>query len=340
MPDVFAGVLFLSAFLWAFAGELSLIRRVCLAAILMISVGAHASLFPIAGLVFAAIIIARLAGFRPRSAPATGVILFWLLAPMIVAGYNTAKLNRSMGLGFEIAPPKNTFFLARLFGDGLAAEFLQENCPKRPFISCKYLSNLPRTQEEFMFQHPLIRDLVGHDDEVEEIVHGALLAYPLRFVMSSVKETLRQLAAIRTGEEIRSHGSIDWTITSVQKVLPRDVPAFSNSKQSRGILLPLARFAAAIDTFFFWLSFAACLAFAWTGRFERVNVFVYSAFVFLFINAAACATLAAVFDRYQARVAWIIPFCLMAYICCLVSKWKRGVVPQALPACGSAAGTQ
>jgi hypothetical protein len=332
MPDVFAGVLFLSAFLLAFAGELNLIQRICLAVILMTAVGAHASLYPIAALVAAAILITRLAGFRPRSAPATGIMVLWLLLPMLAAGYNTAKLNRSMGLGFKIAPPKNTFLLARLFGDGLAANYLQENCPKKPLISCKYLSNLPRNQEDFMFTHPLIHDLDGHGDEVEEIVRGALLTHPLWFVISSIKETFRQLAAVRTGEEIRSHGSIDWTIMAIQKVLPRDLRGFLNSKQSSSVLLPLARSAAAVDTVFFWLSVAGCLAFAWTRRFERINVFLISTIVFLFINAAACASLAGVFDRYQARVAWIIPFCLTAYISCFVREWKRGDTPQALPA--------
>jgi hypothetical protein len=336
MPDVFAGVLFLSTFLLTFDGNLRLIQRICLAAILMISIEAHASLFPIAALVYAALIIAMLAGIWPSSAPAKGVILLWLLVPMAAAGYHTAALNRSMGLGFKIAPPRNTFLLARLFGDGLAQDFLRANCPQRDFVSCKYLSNLPRDQEDFMFVHPLIHDLDGHGDEVREIVRGTLMAYPLQFVISSVKETVRQLAAVRTGEEIRSHGSIDWTIMAIQKVLPIDLPAFLNSRQARSRLLPMARSAAAVDTILFWLSVAACVVFSRTRGFDRVNVFLYSAFVFLIINAAACASLAGVFDRYQARVAWLLPFCLTAFICCRVSEWRRVVVPQPLPARNSA----
>jgi hypothetical protein len=72
MPDVFAGVLFLSAFLLAFAEELSPIRRVVLAATFTISVAAHSSLLPIAALFVMAVVILRfvnrpLASISPRS---------------------------------------------------------------------------------------------------------------------------------------------------------------------------------------------------------------------------------------------------------------------------------
>src|SRR4029077_9032664 len=55
MPDVFAGVLFLSAFLLAFAAELRAIQKILLAVIFTISVSAHTSLFPIGVLLVAAL---------------------------------------------------------------------------------------------------------------------------------------------------------------------------------------------------------------------------------------------------------------------------------------------
>jgi ABC-type bacteriocin/lantibiotic exporter with double-glycine peptidase domain len=59
-----------------------------------------------------------------------------------------------------------------------------------------------------------------------------------------------------------------------------------------------------------------------TSRFARVNLFFYSAIVFLVINASICATFAGVYDRYQGRVAWIIPFSLTAYVGCFAWDWK------------------
>jgi hypothetical protein len=234
-----------------------------------------------------------------------------------------------MGLGFRLSPSKNLFLLARLFGDGLAADFLRENCPKRPFISCQYLSELPRTQEQFLFEHPLFDELIkGHQDEMGRIVRGTLLAYPLRFLKSSANETLLQLSALRTGDEIRSYGAREWNGEVIPRVFPADSQAFENAKQFRGHLTPLADASASVDTIAFWLSIATSLLLAGTGRFGRMNLFFYSALAYLLINASICATFAGVYDRYQGRVAWIMPFCLAAYSCCFARDWKRS---EALP---------
>lgn len=329
MPDVFAGVLFLSAFLLAFDDDLRTRQQAALAAIFAISAAAHSSLLPIAALFVVAVLILRHLTRTPRSLSSASPALAWLLVPVLLAGFCTADLNRQMGLGFRLSPSKNLFLLARLFGDGLAADFLRENCPKRPFISCQYLSELPRTQEQFLFEHPLFDELIkGHQDEMGRIVRGTLLAYPLRFLKSSANETLLQLSALRTGDEIRSYGAREWNGEVIPRVFPADSQAFENAKQFRGHLTPLADASASVDTIAFWLSIATSLLLAGTGRFGRMNLFFYSALAYLLINASICATFAGVYDRYQGRVAWIMPFCLAAYSCCFARDWKRS---EALP---------
>jgi hypothetical protein len=323
MPDVFAGVLFLSAFLLAFAGELRFIQRIILAAIFMISVASHSSLFPIAVLFIVAVVILRYFNRSTGALPSTSSVLAFLLIPIVAAGLLTADLNRRMDLGFRLSPSGNAFLLARLFGDHLAADFLHQNCPKEHFVSCRYLSHLPRTQGEFLFWHPLFPELLnGHQDEMEKIVRGTILAYPLRFVTSSAKETLLQLTSLRTGDEIRTYGAVEWNNGAIPRVFPGDWKAFSNARQYHGRLTPLADASAVVDTTAFWLSAAICLFLAGSGRFGRINMFFYSAAAYLVINASICATFAGVYDRYQSRVAWIIPFCVTAYIGCLAKDWK------------------
>jgi hypothetical protein len=330
MPDMFAGVLFLSAFLLAFAGELRRIQRIVLAAIFAIAVAAHASLLPIA-IVFVVAVVALRYVIRPASdLPSKRAVLAWLLVPILVSGLFTASLNRQMGLGFTLSPSRSSFLLARLFGDGLAGDFLRENCPKHHFASCKYLSDLPRTQGEFLFWHPLYPELrKAHPTEMEKIVRGTILAYPVRFAISSARETLLQLTAFRTGDEIRSYGAKEWNNGVIPRVFPGDLQAFLNARQYHDRLTHLADVSALVDTTVFWLSLATCLLLAGTGRFGRLNTFFFSAMAFLVINASICATLAGVYDRYQSRVAWIIPFCLTAYAGCLARDWKpsRSVEP-------------
>lgn len=321
MPDVFAGVVFLSAFLLVFAGRLRLIQKISLAAILMISVSTHMSLLPIAILFIVAAVALKFAVPRQQDGRTVRTVLAWLLVPVIFSAVTTAALNREMGLGFQVSPSRNDFLLARLFGDGLARDFLRQNCPSPRFaVSCKYLSHLPRTQEEFLFRGLMYRDLIQHPEEMDRIVRGTLLTYPVRFVASSASETWHQLTVFRTGDEIRSYGAWRWNYSAMQQVYPAEYSAFQNSRQITGRLLNLANFAAAIDSKIFWLSFIACVILAWTGRYERVNKVFYAAMLFLVINAAICASLSGVYDRYQSRVVWLMPFCLTAYACCFVKE--------------------
>jgi hypothetical protein len=325
MPDVFAGIGFLCAFLLASAGELRLIRRTVLASILMISVAAHSSMFPIMGLFIMALLVMRLSFRRAQELPSVRSMLAWLLVPVIAAGVWTANQNQEMGLGFRLSPSGNSFLLGRLFGDGLAADYLRENCPQRHFISCRYISYLPRTEAQFLFWHPLFHDLKGHEHEIDTIVHETLQTYPREFLISSARQTLLQLANFRTGEEIRSYAAQDWNVDAMKRVFPADLRAFRNSRQNRDDrMVPLAAGISRIDVTFFWLSLVACVALAWTAGFTRVNNFLASVIVFLVINAAVCGSMAGVYDRYQSRVAWLIPFCLLAYACSLVQKRNRG----------------
>jgi hypothetical protein len=316
MPDVFAGLVFLSSFLLAFNDELRWKSRISLAAILMISTAAHASLLPIATLFVALLVIVKLIGRQWRVATFRKAVLASLVAPLIAAGLSVATLNYRMHLGFKVSPSGQLFMLSRLFADGLAADFLRENCPKRPFLACRYFPDLPRTQTEFLFENsPLLGDLTGRPEEMDEIVRGTLAAYKLRFLTSSAKETILQLAAMRTGDEVRSFNAEEWNSDALGQVFPGDYQAFLRSKQSRGQFLPWANAAAAIDTVTFWLSVVICLAFSRIKSMGRLNQFFYLAMAFLLINAAVCATFSGVFDRYQSRVAWLAALCATTYVC-------------------------
>ncbi len=320
MPDVFAGIVFLSAFLLAFNARLRLAERIGLAVTLAISVSAHMSLLPIGALFVAALAIARFAGWQVQGAPSAKAMLAWLLVPIVIAGFWTATLNRETGLGFRLSVSGNEFLLARLFGAGLAADYLRENCPNEPYVACRHLADLPTKTEDFLFWSPLRGEMTAHGDEIAEVVRGTIAAHPLRFVLSSAEGTLIQLAEFRTGDEIRasnlnapnSNGAV------IEQVFPRDVSEFSNARQSRGRMNLVTKAAVIVDLAAFCLSALACMLFARTKRFARVNQLFYWTIVFLVMNAAICGSLAGAYDRYQSRVAWLVPLCLLSYVCCVV----------------------
>ena len=69
MPDVFAGMVFLSLFLLAFNARMNWAERIGLAAISAVGVGGHTSLLPIASVFAVALVVGRIAARTPREAP-------------------------------------------------------------------------------------------------------------------------------------------------------------------------------------------------------------------------------------------------------------------------------
>ena len=329
MPDVFAGVAFLCAYLVAFAGELSLMERAALAAVMALAVAAHMSLFPITAIFVALLVISRLVGWRPDAptsvkTPSVITMAAWLLMPILAAGYWTASLNQKMGLGFRVSVSGNEFFLASLFGKGLAGDYLRESCPTKSYAACRYLGSLPKTPEQFLFWSPVLPAMNKNGDEMVEVLQGTIEAHPVRFAVHSTEDTLQQLVSLRTGDEIRAstlHAPNTNGLVILQ-VLPGDAGAFVNDKQSRDRMNMLTWIAGMLDVAVFWLSAAGCVYFAWRDGSEKVNTLFFTAIAFLVINAAICATLAGVYDRYQSRVAWVVPLCLAFYAVAAIRERK------------------
>ncbi len=279
MPDVFAGVVFLSLFLLAFNNRLHWAERFVLAAIATLAVGAHISLLPIALLFVAGLAIMKVAGWLPPGTSSTAAMLAWLAAPLLVAGLWTAKLNSSMALGFRLSPSGDEYLMGRLLEDGLAGDYLRARCPERPFVACRYLNDLPKTPEQFLFWHPLLSEMELNGNEVHEVAWGTLAAYPVRFAWNSTRHTLRQFVQLRTGDEVRglALGAPNATGTVIQRVFPRDAPSYANSKLIQGRLVSLTKVAAVVDAAAFWLSALACIMLcAQTTRWKVELVLLFS----------------------------------------------------------------
>jgi hypothetical protein len=230
--------------------------------------------------------------------------------------------RRQTGVGFRLSASGYEFLLARLFADGLATDYLRENCPKEPFVACRHLADLPTTQAEFLFWSPVRGDMAAHGDEIAEVVRGTIVSHPIRFMASTAKDTFIQLAEFRTGDEIRASNlhAPNSNAAVIQQVFPRDLHAFSNSKQALGRMNLVTKAAAIIGTVAFCLSVLACVLLARAKRAARVDQLFYWAIVFLVINAGICGSLVGAYDRYQSRVAWVIPLCLLSYTCCLAQS--------------------
>jgi hypothetical protein len=234
-------------------------------------------------------------------------------------------------------PRQNEFFLASLFGKGLVADYLRARCPTQPFAACRHLGDLPRTPEQFLFWSPILHEMDSNGVEMRALLRGTLEAYPVRFAAYSTEDTLQQFVDNRTGDEIRA-----WDLNApnangedIFQVFPGDAQAFANDKQAHSGMSGFTCILSIVHIVVFWISALACVYFVrskilgsgpeGSGRAARqpaarLNEFFYSAIVFLLINAATCSTFAGVYERYQARVAWIVPLCLTFYACELLRQ--------------------
>jgi hypothetical protein len=321
MPDVFTGLSFLSLFLLLYDSEISLERTVLISAVLCISVGTHITHLLTVTLLLLAIFILRAFGVFRESWPtrSTKGILACVLVPIMAITALLAVSNWRSGFGFTLSPGKSVFLLGRLIESGLAADYLQQRCGIEELTSCKYLHNLPKTSEEFLWgSHPLLKEMGGWNGatgEASSIVSGIIWQYPVRFAAECARQMFRQFVAFTAGSgnyAIRSGPEFE----GFRELYPGDVQKYLLSRQSLGRLAMDAYRVTPVYTAVFWCSFGVSLMALLTRRLRvrMANQLFVLTLVFLFLNALVTGALSGVDDRYQARATWLMGLCCATYV--------------------------
>jgi len=328
MPDVFTGLTLLSIFLLLYDSKMSPGRTMVLSAVLCISIGTHITHLLAATLLLLTIFALRaFVAFR-KFWPTRSIrgIVACVFLPIMVITALLALSNWRSGYGFTLSPGKPVFLLGRLIESGLAADYLQQRCGIEQFTPCKYLHNLPKTSEEFLWgAHPLLKEMGGWNGargEAGRIVSATIRHYPVRFALMCVKQMFRQFFAFTAGSgnyAIRSGPEIE----GFRELYPGDVPRYLLSRQSIGKLAMDAYRLTPVYTAVFWCSLGVGLIALFTRRFQvrmADQLFVLT-LIFLFANALTTGALAEVNDRYQARVSWLMALCCAAYVIPYVLRW-------------------
>lgn len=335
MPDVFTGLSLLSLFLLLYDSKLSLKRTVLISLVLYISIATHLTHLLTVTLLLLAIFVFRTIGAFREFWPArsTKRIGAFVLAPIMASTALLALSNWRSGFGFTLSPGKPVFLFGRLIENGLAADYLQQRCGIEQFTTCKYLHNLPRTSEEFLWgSHPLLKEMGGWSGatgEASRIVSGTIRQYPARFVVACVRQMFRQFFAFTAGSgnyPIRSGPEFE----GFRELYPGDVPKYLLSRQSIGKLARDAYRVTPVYAAVFWCSFGVSLMALFTRRLRTrmANQLFVLTLIFLFANALVTGALSEVNDRYQARASWLMALCCAAYVIPYVLHWRipRGVI--------------
>ncbi|MBV1797180.1 hypothetical protein [Siccirubricoccus sp. G192] len=313
MPDILAPALVLAVFLLGFGGDrLAPAERCGLGLVAMLAVAAHLSHLPVA-----VALLLPVALLRRRWPPVLAAATPLAGALLLLLGTNWVGHGR-----LALSPYGAVFALARLVADGPAARTIEARCPGAGWHLCRWAGRLPVDSDVFLWSGdgpvwaPRLDGArpggpISLAPEAGEIIRQTLWREPLGVLRSGVANTLRQLGMAGVGDVLGpEHLEATVGLRLAQGFPAAEQERFAQSLQARG-LLP----AAAAP--FLWphravllLGTLATLLAGWraarAGDTRRLGL-VLCVLAGLVANAAATGALSGPHDRYQARIAWLLP---------------------------------
>lgn len=314
IPDVFAGLLILAlALLLACRPAMAVGEKLFWYLIVLAACLFHKSHLLVAALMigFGVLIIRRV----DRRA------LFGLFATVVVAAAGHLLVERTVERVTGQPPKSPPFMLARMIGDGIVPRYLDEVCPTRHYHLCRYRNRMPMTENEFLWSPSPTRGLLSVVPPAEraaliaeagEIVGGALRAHPVEQFGATLSNIVRQLFLVGTTEFAQRTG-LD---PSGAVGMSRTLNAYKTSRVMDGTM-PMGAISLMMTFVYGTAAIGIALVTARRPAFlaapEPVPLVRLLLIVGIVANAAVCGAISGVFDRYQGRVAWILPFILLAW---------------------------
>jgi hypothetical protein len=325
MPDVFAGLMLLSmALLLACHDRLRPWERGWLFALTVASLLFHKSnLLVMAGtLVLASGLLYRLNRFRLRPVLILGLLVVLSGAAHGIVGLVVHRLTGE-------TPTSPPFILARLIGDGTAVEYLRRHCPDHPRVTCEYLPRMPMTENNFLWSSDPATGIYGSvpldiknriEAEERSIAIGTITEFPVQQLAASSRNVVGQFLTA---------GVSEFRITSGLE--PEKQPGFADAlERYKSTLIYRRAFPLPAISMLVLISYLGCLAIVVVLAIRWLSVHGPSAHAEpridgelstaalvavtgVIVNALICGVLSGVFDRYQGRLAWLMP--LFAVLC-------------------------
>ena len=230
-----------------------------------------------------------------------------------------------------LTPP---FLMARLIDDGPGYDYLRDSCPGSGFVACRFVDRLPLQSDDFLWSKDLKTGVFGTSDPG---VRRALSREQYRFALAViVHEALAQtLVSLRNAAEqafLVKATEFGYTPEEkeafAQKLPASYLTAMQGTAAYTGRLPLLAWAVASYASTAVGVTFLVYLG--CSGRYRRallpvqmMRLIGWVAFGVL-TNAAVCGVMSGPHDRYQARVAWLLPaMALIAHFQVYRSWWER-----------------
>lgn len=322
MPDIFAGLLILAiAILAVYGARLSRVEQAG-----WLLLGTAAILFHKSHLLLALVMLLAMLGL--------GVAMRRLRwrSVLLVAGMIALGILGQVAVGIAIrhaglnaySPP---FLLARMIGDRTAEKYLREACPRSGYESCRFLPSMPMTENEFLwsgstkannFASLPAADKIRVSGEQMPIVLGTLRSHGAEQLGKSVAAAFRQIGTV---------GITEFALMprdNPHQALHADLAAYHDGSGIGHGTMPL-RLISGLMLACYVAGGITLLALAWRGRHAPAQAadagaraaLLQATLLTVFgvlLNGAICGAISGVFDRYQGRVAWLIPLFALAIL--------------------------
>lgn len=318
MPDVFAGLLVITAGLLAFAWPvLGVGARWFLGGLAAWAMMIHTSHAALGVLLLGALVLAAALG-AAVSRRGLAVLALGLIGAIAVE--MTIKLAQPRLDGRTLLTRPHV--TANLVDRGPGTDYLRRSCPEAGFALCDYVDRLPMLWISFLFSRDPesgVYAVAGPEGrkalaaEHGRFVMAVLADDPLRFAGFALQATLAQLVTLDSADAVVPPQGLE----NMARMMPSDQ---LQHLRTTPILLDFNRLTGALDiaTRASVLAALALLIAMVVTRQNRdqlrtspdgppVLALILVLLFGLLANAAICGILAGVYGRFQARIVWLLP---------------------------------
>lgn len=314
MPDLFTGLAVLLIFLLVFAPpDSSRTARLLFVMLLSVLIGFHLSHIAIAALIIPVALVAGawLGLRRTALIGATQAAAALLLAVLALSTGNWIVRDQ-----FRPALRSESFLFARLLDAGLAGEVLDRACAERPLGLCATrpaIKRALRPGQGYLWHEDSPREALHRAApertraEEAQIIRQTVAERPADVLRIALRDWLRQLFRGAPGDGL-DHSSVERVALPIlREHFPSSAAAWVTSIQGHRQLHLLAWPLDRVVALLVGLA-SPFILLAARRRGDTIlaglTIVIVAA---LLANAAVCSMLSGVFDRYQARVTWLLP---------------------------------
>lgn len=335
MADVFTPILFMALYLLAFHSDIiPLPIKIYFWGLAVFAAMAHITniYLGLGILIFAAMVKFIRADFSIKA-------LKPLAVPMVIMvtaiGW-VMSLNAYYFRTFSLSPASPVFALANLVSQGSARRYILDVCPQAQLKICKFAKALPSDVNDFLWHKggvvPEFKGFKNFAPEAKYIVKQTIVNYPGEVIMNSAEYFTASFGVHAPAVELNSSLIKDRVYNALTRNYGKqERDAYLRSKQANDALpYDLIR---AIDDVSYPLSLGLLvlmsLFFLRRINDNRVLLPLFT-LVYILGNNFLCAAASGLFDRYQARVSWLMVFAVVLMAGYLFKQARDGELNFAL----------